>query len=328
MKVYHGADASLSALKGSTIAVIGYGIQGSAQALCMRDAGLDVIVGARKAGGSWKRAKADGMQVMGIGEAARQADIICMLAPDLAHAEIFRAIRKHLKPGKTLYFSHGFSIVYKLIKPPKSVDVIMVAPKGPGSALRQQFMKGFGLPALFAVHQDATGKAKEKALALAKAMGFTKPGVFESTFRDEAMCDLFGEQAVLCGGMSELVKAGFDTLVEQGFPPEMAYFEVLYELKLTVDLVREAGLEHMWPRISEAARYGGRTRGKRVIGKEARKEMRAILREIRSGKFAEEMLASAANGHPGLKRAESEGKRSLLEKTGKEIRKKFDFRHR
>jgi len=327
MRVYHDGDADFGILKASRIAVIGYGIQGSAQALCMRDAGLDVIVGARKGGNSWKRAKADGMPVMGVEEAAREADIICFLAPDLAHAEIYNKIRKHIKPGKTLYFSHGFSIVYKLIKPPKYVDVIMVAPKGPGSALRAQFEKGFGLPALFAIHRDASGKAKQKALALAKAMGFTKPGVFESTFRDEAMCDLFGEQAVLCGGMSELVKAGFDTLVDEGFPPEMAYFEVLYELKLTVDLVREGGMEHMWSRISEAARYGGRTRGKRIIGTEARKEMRAILREIKSGKFAKEMLASRAKGHPALKRAESEGKRSLLEKTGNEIRKKFDLNH-
>jgi ketol-acid reductoisomerase len=326
MKVYYDRDVKTDVLDGKTIAVIGYGIQGSAQALCMKDSGFNVIVGARKGGSSWKAARKDGMTVFEIEEAARRGDIVCMLTPDMTHREVYeKHVRRHMKKGKTLYFSHGLSIVYGLVKPPKDVDVIMVAPKGPGKKLREAYKRGRGLPAIFAINQDASGSAKETALALSKAIGLTRAGVFEATFEQETFCDLFGEQAVLCGGTTELVKAGFETLVEDGFPPEMAYFEVLYELKLIVDLIEEGGLEYMWERISETARHGGRTKGTIVVDEKTKKRMKKILREIKNGKFAREWLAEYEEGMPTLKRMKKVESRHEIERIGKEIRRKFNL---
>jgi len=324
MKVYYDKDVKMDVLKGKTIAVIGYGIQGSAQAQCLQDSGLDVVVGLRKNGTSWKQAKKDGMKVANIEQAAKKGDIIMMLAPDMTHRSIYRNyVEKNLEDGNALYFSHGFNITYALIKPPENIDVIMVAPKGPGAKLREEYLKGFGIPALIAVHQDYSKKAKEKALALAKAMHFTKPGVIECTFDEETLSDLFGEQAVLCGGSTELIKAGFETLVENGFPPEIAYFEVLHELKLIVDLIQEGGIEYMWSRVSETARYGGRTRGKRIIDEHVKQNMGQVLEEIKDGTFAHEWLAEYEVGLPKfdiMKRTES---KHQIEKVGAEIRKMF-----
>jgi len=324
MKVYHDEDVDISILEGKTIAVIGYGIQGSAQALCLRDSGLDVVVGLRENGPSWKRAKKDGMVVMPIDEAAKKGDVIMLLTPDMTHKKIYyEKVEPNLKEGDALYFSHGFNITFGLIKPKKDIDVIMVAPKGPGAKLREEYLRGFGIPALVAVYQDHTGNAKELALALAKAMHFTKAGVLECTFDQETLSDLFGEQAVLCGGVTELIKAGFETLVEDGFPPEIAYFEVLHELKLIVDLIQEGGLEYMWSRVSETARYGGRTRGKRIIDGRVKQNMKQILKEIKDGTFAHEWITEYTIGLPKfeiMRRMESE---HLIEKVGAEIRKMF-----
>ena len=324
MKVYHDEDVDISILEGKTIAVIGYGIQGSAQALCLRDSGLDVVVGLRENGPSWKRAKKDGMVVIPIDEAAKKGDVIMLLTPDMTHKKIYyEKVEPNLKEGDALYFSHGFNITFGLIKPKKDIDVIMVAPKGPGAKLREEYLRGFGIPALVAVYQDYTGNAKELALALAKAMHFTKAGVLECTFDQETLSDLFGEQAVLCGGVTELIKAGFETLVEDGFPPEIAYFEVLHELKLIVDLIQEGGLEYMWSRVSETARYGGRTRGKRIIDGRVKQNMKQILKEIKDGTFAHEWITEYTIGLPKfeiMRRMESE---HLIEKVGAEIRKMF-----
>ncbi|MBI5253325.1 MAG: ketol-acid reductoisomerase [Euryarchaeota archaeon] len=324
MKVYYDKDVKTDVLKGKTIAVIGYGIQGSAQAQCLRDSGLDVVVGLRENGTSWKQAKKDGMKVASIEQAAKKGDVIMMLTPDMTHRSIYRNyVEKNLEENDALYFSHGFNITYNLIKPPENIDVIMAAPKGPGAKLREEYLKGFGIPALIAVHQNYSKKAKEKALALAKAMHFTKPGVIECTFDEETLSDLFGEQTVLCGGSTELIKAGFETLVENGFPPEIAYFEVLHELKLIVDLIQEGGIEYMWSRVSETARYGGRTRGKRIIDEHVRQNMRQVLEEIKDGTFAHEWLAEYGAGLPKfnlMKRSESQHQ---IEKVGAEIRKMF-----
>ncbi len=324
MKVYHDEDVDISILEGKTIAVIGYGIQGSAQALCLRDSGLDVVVGLRENGPSWKRAQKDGMVVMPIDKAAEKGDVIMLLTPDMTHKKIYyEKVEPNLKEGDALYFSHGFNITFGLIKPKKDIDVIMVAPKGPGAKLREEYLNGFGIPALVAVYQDYTGKAKELALALAKAMHFTKAGVLECTFDQETLSDLFGEQAVLCGGVTELIKAGFETLVEDGFPPEIAYFEVLHELKLIVDLIQEGGLEYMWSRVSETARYGGRTRGKRIIDERVKQNMKEILKEIKDGTFAHEWITEYNIGLPKfeiMRRMESE---HLIEKVGEEIRRMF-----
>ncbi|MBI4399474.1 ketol-acid reductoisomerase [Candidatus Micrarchaeota archaeon] len=325
MKIYHDEDADLSILKNKTIAVLGYGIQGSAQALCLKDSGLNVVVGARQGGASWKRAKADGHKVMELWDAAKAADIICLLTPDMTQKDIYyKFVHQHLKDGATLYFSHGLNITFNQIKPPKNVDVIMVAPKAPGLKLRETYQQGFGVPALLAIHQDFTGKARKTGLALAKAMNFTKAGVFECTFDQETVSYLFGEQVVLCGGSAELIKAAFETLVEDGFPPELAYFECLHELKLILDLIYAGGIEYMWSRVSETARYGGRTRGKRVINKEVKARMKEVLEEIKNGTFAHEWISEYNAGLPKfeiMKRMESQHQ---VEKVGAEIRKLFD----
>lgn len=323
LKVYYDKDVKMDVLAGKTIAVIGYGIQGAAQAQCLMDSGLDVIIGLRK-GSSWDRAEEDGMRVASISEASRDAQIIMMLTPDMTQKAIYyNHIQRNLEEGDVLYFSHGFNITYGLIKPPQSIDVIMVAPKGPGAKVREEYLNGFGVPALVAVHQDHSGRALEKALALAKAMNFTRAGVIECTFDQETFSDLFGEQTVLCGGCVELIKAGFETLVEDGFPPELAYFEVLHELKLIVDLIQAGGLEYMWSRVSETARYGGRTRGKRVIDNRVKENMKVVLEEIKDGSFAHEWISEYTIGMPKfelLRKLESEHE---IEKVGAQIRQMF-----
>ncbi|MDO8339874.1 MAG: ketol-acid reductoisomerase [Candidatus Burarchaeum sp.] len=336
MRVYKDRDADVAHLKGKLIAVLGYGSQGSAQAQCFRDSGLRVIVGARKGGKSWRKAKHDGFRVVSMDEAAKRADIICMLTSDSSQPEVYeRFVRPHLagtrqhlgggKQHKTLYFSHGFNITYKLIKPPRNTDVIMVAPHGPGRQLRELFVEGKGLPALLAIHQDASGHAKRIALALAKACGFTRTGVFEAPFNHETFADLFSEQAVLCGGVSELVKSAYETLVRAGIEPELAWFCCLYELKLTVDLLHKEGIEGMWSHVSETAHYGGRIRGRRVIGREARREMQLMLKEIMRGEFARELAGQARKKMPRLRQAKRAGLGHGIERTGRQVRRNFNL---
>ena len=326
MKIYHDEDADLGVLKGKKIAVLGYGAQGRAQALCFRDSGLDVIVGVRENGASWNKAKEDGgMKVTTMDKAAAEGDVVMMLLPDEIQPEIYdKYVKDNLKSGAALEFAHGFSITYKLIVPPKDVDVIMMAPKSPGDAERQQFVEGFGVPALIAVHQDYSGKAKDIALALAKGLGALRAGVFETTFDNETKTDLFGEQAVLCGGLTAMIKAGFQTLVDAGYPPEMAYFEVLHETKLITDMINIGGFEYMWHVVSNTAEYGGLTRRDRVITEESKKGMKSILADIESGKFKDEWRADWNAGLKDLKRMENEEKKLQLETVGKEIRSLFE----
>ncbi len=290
-KMYFDKDADLKVLKGSTVAIIGYGSQGHAHSLNLKDSKVDVVVGLRKESKSWMIAEKSGLKVMTPDAAAKAADIIMMLVPDQIQAKVYReSIAPNLKKGNALVFAHGFNIHFNQIVPPADVDVFMAAPKGPGHMVRRVFTEGGGVPGLVAVHQDATGKALATALAYAKGIGCTRGGVMETTFRDETETDLFGEQAVLCGGASELVRAGFDTLVEAGYQPENAYYECLHELKLIVDLMYEGGISGMRYSISDTAKYGDITRGKRVITEETRKEMKKILKEIQNGEFAKEFI--------------------------------------
>ncbi len=316
--------ADYSVLKGRTIAVIGYGAQGKAQAQCMKDSGLNVIVGLKKGSKSWQDAKSYGFGVFETSEAAAKADIVHVLIPDEVQGEVFeKDIRPHMKKGKTLSFSHGFNICFGFIKPPKEIDVIMLAPKSPGTEERKQYLAGFGVPGLIAVKQNVSGKAKETALAMAKGVGLTRAGVLECTFEQETYEDLFGEQAVLCGGLSELITAGFETLVEAGYPPEMAYFECLHEMKLIVDLVYEGGMAHMWHVVSNTAEYGGRTRGTRIIGPDVKKRMKEILKDVESGKFANEWINEYRSGAKNFNALREKQNAHQIEKTGKEIRALF-----
>jgi ketol-acid reductoisomerase len=324
MKLYHENDASIDALKDKTIAIIGYGNQGRPQALCLRDSGLKVIIGQRQ-DKDFEKAKEDGFETMSISEAAEKGDLIQILLPDEFQGEVYeKEIAPVIKAGKILGCSHGFSIVFKRIVPPEGVDVIMAAPKSPGSEERKEYEKGFGVPGLIAIYKDASGKAKDYALAYAKAMGYTRAGVIECTFPQETYSDLFGEQAVLCGGVTELMKAGFETLVGSGYPPEIAYFECLNELKLIVDLIYEGGFDLMWKRVSNTAEYGGRTRGPKIIGKESREAMKQTLADVESGKFAEEWVNEIKNGAVNLKKLREEGSKEQVEVVGKEIRALFE----
>jgi ketol-acid reductoisomerase len=320
MKKYYESDADLSVLKGKKIAVIGYGSQGRGQSLNLRDSGLDVIIGLRK-GKSWDAAIKDGMNVLSVAEAAKKADIIQILLPDELQAAVFRSeIMPHLTENKTLMFSHGFNIHFGQIQPPANVDVIMVAPKGPGFMVRRQYEEGKGVPALIAIHQDYTGKGHKTALAYAKGIGATRAVVLETTFREETETDLFGEQAVLCGGTASLIKAGFETLVDAGYAPEMAYLEVCHELKLIVDLIYEGGLTNMRQYVSNTAQYGDMTRGPRVIGPEAYEAMEEILAEIQSGEFAKEWMLENIVNRPVFNALTKADEDHLLEETGKEVR--------
>jgi len=324
MKIYHEGDASIEPLKGKTIAIIGYGNQGRPQALCLRDSGLNVIVGSIR-DASYEKAAADGFEVLPIGDAAEKADLIQILLPDEVQGDVYaKEIAPHVRKGKILCCSHGFSVVFKRIVPPRDVDVIMAAPKSPGSEERKEYEKGFGVPGLIAVFQNPSGKAREYALAYAKAMGYTRAGVIECTFPQETYSDLFGEQSVLCGGVTELMKAGFETLTEAGYPPEIAYFECLNEMKLIVDLIYEGGFELMWQRVSNTAEYGGRTRGKIVIGKESRKAMKKMLNDIESGKFAKEWVKEFKSGLPNLKKLREKQAKEPVEVVGKQIRALFE----
>ncbi len=320
-KIYYDKDADLDVLKNKKIAIIGYGIQGRGQALNLRDSGLNVVVGQRPGGPNFEQAIKDGFQPIDASTAAKEADIIQMLIQDHLQAELYKKdIKKFLKKGKSLVFSHGFNIHFKQIKPPQDIDVWMIAPKGPGALVRRQYEEGKGVPSLVAIHQDASGHALEDALAYAKGIGGTRAGVFQTTFKEETETDLFGEQVVLCGGTSELIKAGFETLIEAGYAPEMAYFECLHEVKLIVDLIYETGIQGMRKRVSDTAEYGDYTRGPRIINARTRKEMKKILKEIQSGKFAREWIRENKNGRPNFNKYREEGDKHPVEIIGKELR--------
>jgi ketol-acid reductoisomerase len=315
---------TMDAVDGKSIAVIGYGAQGRAQSLCMKDSGLKVMVGLRKGGPSWKQAVEDGMEVMTMAQAAQQGDIIHLLIPDEHQKEVYDAhIKDHVKPGNVLSFSHGFNVVYDQIMPPQGVDVIMIAPKSPGTEERLQYLEGFGVPALVAVHTDVSGSARDTALAMAKACGFTRAGVIECTFEDETYEDIFGEQCVLCGGIVELIKTGFEVLLDAGYPPEMAYFECLHEMKLIVDLIQKGGLGLMWDVVSNTAEYGGRTRGEKIITSDTREAMKEILKKVENGTFAREWIAENKNGLVNLKKMREEETNHPIEVVGREIRALF-----
>ena len=324
MQLYHEEDADLNIFKGKKVSVLGYGAQGRAQALCFHDSGIDVTVGVRKTGKSWNKAKEDGLKVQEFADAVKDADVVLMLLPDEIQPDIYKEyVEPNLKEGAALEFAHGFAITYKLIVPPKNVDVIMMAPKAPGDMERIVFTEGFGVPALICVHQDYTGNAKQIALGLAKGLGSTRAGVFETTFDNETYTDLFGEQAVLCGGQTELIKRGFETLTEAGYPPQMAYFEVLHETKLITDLINKGGFELMWNVVSNTAEYGGMTRRERVITQESKDAMVQILKEIEDGTFKTQWRNAWDNGLVNLKKMEEDEKKLQLEITGKEIRQLF-----
>jgi ketol-acid reductoisomerase len=314
-------DGDLGLLKGKTVAIIGFGSQGHAHSQNLRDSGVNVVVAEAQGTPAWDRAAEAGFQVMTANAAAAMADVIMMVVPDQTQKVVYEsAIRDNLKDGDMLMFAHGFNIHYNQIIPPKGVDVTMVAPKGPGHLVRRVYTEGGGVPAVVAVYQDATGKARDRALAYAKGIGSLRAGAIETTFKEETETDLFGEQAVLCGGVSELIRAGFDTLVEAGYQPEVAYFECLHELKLIVDLIHEHGISGMRYSISDTAEYGDMTRGKRVISGEVREEMACILEEIQTGEFAREWILENMAGRPvynAIKREESE---HMIEIVGRELR--------
>ncbi|RMD51317.1 MAG: ketol-acid reductoisomerase [Ignavibacteria bacterium] len=326
MKVYYDADASLDYLKGKKISVLGFGSQGHAHALNLKESGMDVAVGLRENSSSRAPAEESGLKVFTVSQAAEWADIVMILLPDQNQKEVYEnEVAQYMTEGKTLAFAHGFNILYKQITPPSNVDVIMIAPKSPGHLVRRTYQQGSGTPCLIAVHQDYTGNALNTALAWAKGIGGTKAGVIETTFKDETETDLFGEQAVLCGGSEYLIKAGFETLVEAGYPPELAYFECLHELKLIVDLYYEGGLSRMNYSVSDTAEYGGLAKGKRLITDETKKEMKKLLSEIQSGQFAEEWIEENKNGQPNLKKMREEFKNHPIEKVGSELRKMMSW---
>jgi len=321
-KIYHDKDANLDVLKNKKIAIIGYGIQGRGQALNLRDSGLNVIASELEGTENYKNAIKDGFKPVPASEAAKEADIIQILTQDHVQAMVYKkAIEPNLKPGKALVFSHGFNIHFKQIIPGKDIDVFMVAPKGPGALVREQYEEGKGVPCLVAIFQDASGKALELALAYAKGIGGTRAGVIETTFKEETETDLFGEQAVLCGGVSQLIKAGFDTLVEAGYQPEIAYFECLHELKLITDLIYKVGIQGMRKKVSDTAEYGDLTRGTRVITKETRKVMKELLKEVQSGKFAKEWIDENVKGRPVFNKISEEEGKHPIEEVGRKLRK-------
>jgi ketol-acid reductoisomerase len=324
VNILHDKDADLNVLKGKTVAVIGYGSQGSAQALCMKDSGVNVIIGSIK-DASYEQAKKDGFDVMDISSAAEKADVIHILLPDEFHGPVYEnEIKQHMKAGKSLSCSHGFNIVYKQIVPPEDVDVIMVAPKSPATEERKAYLEGFGVPGLIAVKQNPSGQARDIALAMAKAMGFTRAGCLECTFEQETYEDLFGEQNVLCGGCVDLMKAGFEVLVEAGYPPEMAYFECVHELKLIVDLIFEGGIQKMNAVISNTAEWGEYYNGPKIIDAGVKERMKESLKLIEDGTFAKEWLAESKNGAPNLLSKRKALGEHQVEITGKRIRELFE----
>ncbi len=320
-KIYYEKDANLEAIQNKTIAIIGYGIQGRGQALNLKDSGLKVIIGQREGSPNYDQAVKDGFKPVDAQRASQEADIIVILTQDHLQADLYkRFIKRNLKKGKSLVFSHGFNIHFHQIIPPEDVDVWMIAPKSPGALVRRQFEQGLGVPCLVAIHQDPSGKALMDALAYARGIGGTRAGVIETTFKEETETDLFGEQVVLCGGVSELIKAGFETLIEAGYQPEIAYFECLHELKLIVDLIYETGIQGMRKRVSDTAEYGDYSRGKRIINDRTRKEMKKILKEILSGKFAREWIRENKKGRPEFNKMRQEGESHLIEQVGPQLR--------
>ncbi len=319
-------DADLTLLDQKTVAIIGYGSQGHAHALNLKDSGISVVVGLREDSASADQARAEGLEVTSVADASSRGDLVMVLVPDELHREVYEnEIRDGLAPGNMLLFGHGFSVHYEEVDPPAEVDVVLVAPKGPGHLVRRQFEEGSGVPGLIAVEQDATGNAQQLALSYAKGIGCTRGGVIETTFKDETETDLFGEQAVLCGGASALVQAGFETLVDAGYDPQMAYFECLHELKLIVDLMYEKGLAGMRYSISNTAEFGDYSRGQRVINDSVRAEMKQILNEIQSGDFAREWIAENRAGQENFLRMREEQTDTQIESTGQELRSKMDW---
>jgi ketol-acid reductoisomerase len=320
-KMYYDSDADLALLKGKTLAIIGYGSQGHAQSQNLRDSGLNVLIAELEDTDNYKLAKEHGFTPVSAEEASKKADFVHILLPDELQGRIYReSIQKNLKKGNTLVFSHGFNIHYDQIVPQPEIDVIMIAPKGPGHLVRRMYVEGKGVPSLIAVYQNASGKARENALAYAKGIGATRAGVLETSFKEETETDLFGEQAVLCGGATALVLAGFETLLEAGYQPEIAYFEVMHELKLIVDLLNEGGMEYMRYSVSNTAEYGDYTRGPRVIDERVRCEMKKILKEIQTGEFAREWILENQAGKPVYNKLRRMGLEHPIEKVGKELR--------
>jgi len=325
-KIYYDKDADLKFIKKKTIAIIGYGSQGHAHARNLHDSGIKVVVGLRKESDFWKRAQKDGLKVMTVAEAAKAADIIMILIPDDKQRAMYESdIKPHLKKGDALAFGHGFNIHFGQVVPPNTVDVFMVAPKGPGHLVRRTYEQGAGVPCLMAVYQDVSKNAQKVALAYAKGIGGTRAGVLETSFKEETETDLFGEQAVLCGGVTELIRAGFDTLVEAGYSPDLAYFECLHELKLIVDLIYEGGIGNMRYSISTTAAYGDVTRGRRLITEETRKEMKKILSEIQSGSFAREFILENQANRPVFNALLKKDSEHMIEEVGDRLRKMMPF---
>jgi len=322
VKVYHDKDIDESVLKGKTVAVLGYGSQGRAQALNLRDSGVNVVVGLRPGGKSWKKAQEDGFKPVTHLEAAQRGDVVLMLMPDMAQPSVYKEeVALAMKQGKALQFAHGFNIHFGEIKPPKDVDVIMVAPKSPGSEMRRQYEAGFGVPSLVAVHQDASGQALKKALAIAKALGSGRAGVIETTYKDETESDLFGEQAVLCGGVDQLIRRGFKVLTEAGYPPELAYFEVCNELKLIVDLIYKSGLGGMYRAVSDTAKWGGMSVGPMIVDDHVEQNMRKALKAVQDGSFAKAWVAESKSGAKKFEKLFAECDALEIEKVGRQVRR-------
>ncbi len=322
VKVYHDKDIDESVLKGKTVAVLGYGSQGRAQALNLRDSGVNVVVGLRPGGKSWKKAQEDGFKPVTHLEAAQRGDVVLMLMPDMVQPSVYKEeVALAMKPGKALQFAHGFNIHFGEIKPPKDVDVIMVAPKSPGSEMRRQYEAGFGVPSLVAVYQDASGQALKKALAIAKALGSGRAGVIETTYKDETESDLFGEQAVLCGGVDQLIRRGFKVLTEAGYPPELAYFEVCNELKLIVDLIYKSGLGGMYRAVSDTAKWGGMSVGPMIVDDHVEQNMRKALKAVQDGSFAKAWIAESRAGAKKFEKLFAECDALEIEKVGRQVRR-------
>ena len=325
-KMYYENDADLSLLGDMAIGIVGYGSQGHAHALNLKDNGMDVRVGLYEGSKSWAQAEEQGLEVGLVADLARDCDIIMMLLPDHAMSEVYReSVQPHMAPGKTLMFAHGFNIHYGTIVPPETVDVSMVAPKAPGHRMREVFTKGSGVPGLLAIHQDASGQARETGLAYARGIGCTRAGVLDTTFKEETETDLFGEQTILCGGVTALIKAGFETLVEAGYQPESAYFECMHELKLIVDLLYQGGMEYMLYSVSDTAEYGNYTRGPKMIDEHVKENMRAVLAAVQDGSFAREWIAENDEGRPRFDRFRRESAQHPIESIGKELRGMMTF---
>ena len=324
--MYYDADADMSLLEGRTVAIVGYGSQGHAHALNLNDSGVDVVVGLYEGSKSWEKAEQDGLRVALVADASQESDVIMMVIPDHSMAEVYeQSVEPHLLPGKTLMFAHGFNIHYETIVPPDTVDVSMVAPKAPGHRMREVFVRGSGVPGLLAVHQDASGKAHDVGLAYARGVGCARAGVLDTTFKEETETDLFGEQSVLCGGVTALIKAAFDTLVEAGYQPESAYFECMHELKLIVDLLYQGGMEYMRYSVSDTAEYGDYSRGPQVIDDHVRENMRKVLAAVQDGSFAREWIAENDEGRPRFNRLREENAGHQIEEVGKELRGMMSF---